>query len=101
MIGGWKLKVLGIRIGRGVLDYVIGVMGLYFWYSSCRCMIFFLCVNMLNIEVCNCWKIVYLYYRVFCIVYLRKDDFFLGNLRLNDVWFLENLVLLFSVVYKV
>lgn len=39
--------------------------------------IFFgLCLNMLNIEVCNFWKIVYLYYRVFCIVYLRKDDFF-------------------------
>lgn len=35
-----------------------------------------LCLNMSNIEVCNPWKIVYLYYRVVCIVYLRKDDFF-------------------------
>lgn len=85
MIGGWKLKVLGIRTGRGALDYVTGVMGSHSWHSSCRCMTFLLCVNMSNIEVCNRWKIVYLYYRVFCIVYSRKDDFFLGNLRLNDV----------------
>lgn len=74
MIGGWKLKVLGIRTGRGALDYVTGVMGSHSWHSSC--IDSGLCLNMSNIEVCNPWKIVYLYYRVFCIVYLRKDDFF-------------------------